>query len=78
MGDSTAYEFEKELSKFGSEKAYICPHTQDEHCSCRKPSSELLIRASNEYEVNLTRCVVIVGVAYQRGLTMLWLKMGIG
>lgn len=58
-GESTAYEFEKELLEFGFEKAYICPHTQEEQCSCRKPSSELLIKASNEYDIDLTKCVVI-------------------
>ena len=58
-GESTAYEFEKELLEFGFEKAYICPHTHEEQCSCRKPSSELLIKASNEYDIDLTKCVVI-------------------
>ncbi|MBX4260322.1 HAD-IIIA family hydrolase (plasmid) [Clostridium estertheticum] len=49
-GESTTYEFEK---------AYICPNTNEERCSCRKPSSEMLIKASNEYDIDLTKCVVI-------------------
>jgi len=58
-GESTTYEFEKELLDFGFEKAYRCPHTHEEQCSCRKPSSELLVKASNEYDIDLTKCAVI-------------------
>lgn len=57
--ESTIYEFEKELVGFGFEKAYICPHSQEERCSCRKPSHELLVKASNEYNLDLTKCAVI-------------------
>ena len=58
-GESTASQFEEELLGFGFDKAYICPHTSEQQCSCRKPSPELLIRASDEYNVDLTKCVVI-------------------
>ncbi|MBU3110591.1 HAD-IIIA family hydrolase [Clostridium lacusfryxellense] len=58
-GESTASQFEAELLGFGFDKAYICPHRSKQKCSCRKPSPELLIRASNEYYVNLSKCVVI-------------------
>jgi len=58
-GESTVFEFEKELLEFGFEKAYICPHTHEELCSCRKPSPALLIKASNEYDIDLTKCAVI-------------------
>lgn len=58
-GESTSLEFEKELLEFGFEKAYICPHTHEEQCSCRKPSPKLLFKASNEYNIDLKKCVVI-------------------
>jgi histidinol-phosphate phosphatase family protein len=58
-GESTVYEFEKELLGFGFEKAYICPHSEEEQCSCRKPSHEMLIKASNEYNIDLKKCAVI-------------------
>ena len=58
-GESTSLIFEKELLEFGFDNAYICPHTQEEKCSCRKPSPELLIKASNEYGIDLTKCAVI-------------------
>ena len=58
-GESTVYEFEKELLEFGFEKTYICPHSEEGLCSCRKPSAALLIKASNEYNLDLTKCAVI-------------------
>jgi D-glycero-D-manno-heptose 1,7-bisphosphate phosphatase len=32
---------------------YVCPHGRDDGCSCRKPKTELLVRAANEYGVVL-------------------------
>ncbi len=58
-GESTVYEFEKELLGFGFDNAYVCPHRKEEQCSCRKPSPALLIKASNEYDIDLARCAVI-------------------
>jgi histidinol-phosphate phosphatase family protein len=58
-GESTVYEFEKELLGFGFEKVYICPHRPEEGCSCRKPNHELLTKASNEYNLDLKKCAVI-------------------
>lgn len=58
-GESTVYEFEKELLGFGFKKAYICPHSPEEKCSCRKPSHELLIKASKDYNIDLAKSAVI-------------------
>jgi histidinol-phosphate phosphatase family protein len=58
-GESTEYDFEKELFEFGFDKAYICPHRPEEQCSCRKPNHELLVKASREYNIDLKRCAVI-------------------
>lgn len=58
-GESTMDDFEKELSEFGFDKAYICPHSPEELCSCRKPNHELLVKASREYSIDLKRCAVI-------------------
>lgn len=52
-------EFEKQLTLFGFDKAYICPHPSEMQCSCRKPEPGLLIRASYDYNLDLTKCVVI-------------------
>ncbi|WML34030.1 HAD-IIIA family hydrolase [Clostridium sp. OS1-26] len=58
-GESTVHNFEKELFEFGFDKVYICPHIPEDECSCRKPSHELLIKASTEYNIDLKKCVVI-------------------
>jgi histidinol-phosphate phosphatase family protein len=32
---------------------YVCPHDCKDHCNCRKPNPGLLLRAQQEYQVNL-------------------------
>ena len=32
---------------------YICPHTPDEECACRKPRPGLLLQAQQEHDLNL-------------------------
>ncbi len=32
---------------------YYCPHTPDDHCSCRKPMPGLLLRAASELDIDL-------------------------
>ena len=36
---------------------FICPHRPDEHCSCRKPEPGLLLQASQQFKLDLTRCI---------------------
>lgn len=38
---------------------YVCPHTPDEGCTCRKPRPGLLLRAAAEHHLDLTRCYLI-------------------
>ncbi len=38
---------------------YYCPHHPDEHCSCRKPEPEMLLRARAEHRVDLKRSFVV-------------------
>ncbi len=35
-------------------KIYYCPHNPDEGCSCRKPSPELVFKASKEFNIDLS------------------------
>jgi D-glycero-D-manno-heptose 1,7-bisphosphate phosphatase len=39
--------------------AYYCVHRADENCLCRKPKPELLYRAADDFNVDLSRSVFI-------------------
>lgn len=43
------------LEKFNTkiDAFYFCPHKPDENCLCRKPNSELIVRASNDFDIDL-------------------------
>ncbi len=32
---------------------YFCPHRPDENCLCRKPNPQLIIKASNDFKIDL-------------------------
>lgn len=38
---------------------YVCPHTPETHCNCRKPMPGLLLRAARDFQLNLARCVFV-------------------
>lgn len=58
-GEATEDEFIEELSKLGMDKAYVCPHSEEQACECRKPKTGMLIKAAREFELDLSRCIVI-------------------
>jgi histidinol-phosphate phosphatase family protein len=58
-GEATEDEFIKELSTFGIDKAYICPHSEKQNCECRKPKPGMLLKAAKEFDLDLSRCAVI-------------------
>ncbi|HET9978974.1 MAG TPA: HAD family hydrolase [Ktedonobacterales bacterium] len=41
------------------EAVLYCPHRSDEACDCRKPAPGLLLRAQNEYGVDLHQAVLV-------------------
>lgn len=51
----------REIKKSGGkiEKIYYCPHGWDEGCSCRKPEPGMLLQASRENLIDLTKAVFI-------------------
>ena len=59
VGEAEEQDFIDELVGFGVEKAYICPHDSKENCKCRKPETGLLLRAKVEYDLDLSKCLVI-------------------
>ncbi|HSY63356.1 MAG TPA: HAD-IIIA family hydrolase [Terriglobales bacterium] len=39
--------------------AYYCTHRPDENCACRKPKPELLYRAAEDFDIDLSRSIFI-------------------
>lgn len=58
-GEATLEDFRKELSAFGFDHVYICPHAPYENCSCRKPSPGMLLNAASEHGLSPGKCAVI-------------------
>ncbi|WP_313123152.1 HAD-IIIA family hydrolase, partial [Exiguobacterium sp.] len=52
-------EFRTELQDFGFDDILICPHAAEDHCTCRKPSPNLLWQAQAKHDLRLEQCVVI-------------------
>lgn len=41
------------------EKIYTCPHRPDENCTCRKPKPGMLMKAINEYDIDVSNSWLI-------------------
>jgi histidinol-phosphate phosphatase family protein len=59
LGQVTLGEFEEQFRSYGLDGAFICPHSTKGACDCRKPAPGLLLRAAEEHNLDLTKCVVI-------------------
>lgn len=38
---------------------FLCPHTPDEGCSCRKPKPGMLLQAAHQYSLDLPRSIMV-------------------
>jgi heptosyltransferase-2 len=47
------------IEQYGFDDFYYCPHHPDEHCPCRKPEPEMLLRARAQHRINLKKSYVI-------------------
>jgi heptosyltransferase-2 len=47
------------IEKYGFDDFYYCPHHPDEHCPCRKPEPEMLLKARGKHKVNLKKSFVV-------------------
>lgn len=55
-------EFNTELEKqiwLSFDGIYICPHTPDDHCKCRKPGTELLEKAIEDFNLDISQCYFV-------------------
>ena len=66
------------------ENKYFCPHLPSDKCKCRKPEVEMFLKASNEYNFNISESVVIgdsdkdIMVAKKIGALSILVKTGEG
>ena len=47
------------IDKYGFDGFYYCPHHPDEHCPCRKPEPEMLLRARTDHGIDLKKAYVV-------------------
>jgi len=47
------------IEQYGFDDFYYCPHHPDEHCPCRKPEPEMILRARAEHSIDLKQSYVI-------------------
>ncbi|MEW6002416.1 MAG: lipopolysaccharide heptosyltransferase II, partial [Nitrospirota bacterium] len=57
-------EFVKEINnkfvrEYGFDDFYYCPHSPEEHCPCRKPEPEMLLRARISHKVDFKRSYMV-------------------
>ena len=63
---------------------YVCPHTPEANCACRKPASELLQRAAHNFGADLKEAFIIgdklsdIEMGRRVGATTLLVKTGYG
>ena len=73
-----------EIAESGGEikKVYYCPHAPDEGCDCRKPKPGLLLRASEENDINLPEAwfigdkVTDIEAGRRAGVRMIYIERG--
>lgn len=58
-GETTFEKVQAQLLSYGLDRIYICPHTDEDNCNCRKPKTGMLEQASKEYDLDLSKCYVI-------------------
>lgn len=59
--DEVNRKMESDLKGIGAhiDRIYYCPHSWDEDCECRKPKTGMLYAAQKDYNLNLTKCILI-------------------
>ncbi|MDM5317010.1 HAD-IIIA family hydrolase [Fictibacillus sp. b24] len=57
-GEAEENDFIVELSNFGFDDVYLCPHHHTHGCHCRKPATGMLEKASRDHNLDLSKCAV--------------------
>ena len=83
-GRASVQEFMDELQSFGFDDIFICPHSPEEGCMCRKPGIGMLAEGAQKHQLNLRNCVVIgdrstdMAAAAKANCTKILVKTGTG
>lgn len=40
-------------------KTYMCPHSSDDNCECRKPKSTMLLQAAKDFDIDLASTYMV-------------------
>ncbi len=59
--DSFNEALKKELKTMGVtiDHIFICPHTPEENCNCRKPATGMIDQALDSYDIDISRSVFV-------------------
>ncbi|UOQ46871.1 HAD-IIIA family hydrolase [Gracilibacillus caseinilyticus] len=58
-GKAATHDYVEELTAFGFDDIFICPHHPSKGCFCRKPNTGMLQTAAEKHKLSLENCVVI-------------------
>lgn len=47
------------VKKFALDGCYVCDHDNDDECLCRKPKNGLLLNAARDFNLDLSKCIMI-------------------
>jgi D-glycero-D-manno-heptose 1,7-bisphosphate phosphatase len=50
---------ERIREELGVDRIEVCPHTQSDRCSCRKPKPGMLFSVASEYQIDLTKSFMV-------------------
>ncbi|WP_044640171.1 HAD-IIIA family hydrolase [Risungbinella massiliensis] len=77
-------DFEQEITAFGLDGLYLCPHLHGAGCCCRKPAIGLLEQAAHDHQLNLSHCAVVgdrftdIVAAHRAGCLSVLVQTGAG
>jgi len=58
-GDMNYYDFFNSLIRVGFDDAFICPHSEQTNCNCRKPKKGLIEQAHRKYNFQNKQSIII-------------------
>ena len=68
------------ITELGLDAALVCPHDDADGCDCRKPKPGLLLRAAEQFGVDLGRSVMVgdrdrdIEAGRRAGVTTVWVR----